>query len=67
MLNYYCLTVAWIEARDHIILEANTMVNLGFTRTRGDRSERSRAYAYTEGGSATEGNYNHTCLYTVPQ
>ena len=47
--------MAWIEARDHIILEDDIVVNLGFNRTYGDRSERSRAYAYTEGGSATEG------------
>ena len=49
------LTVAWVVAQDHIVLENVGTVDLNFAITRGDRSQRSRAFAYTEGGSATAG------------
>ena len=49
------LTVAWIVAQDQVILEGDTTVDLGFRITRGDRSRRTRAFVYTEGGSAVPG------------
>ena len=51
-------TVAWVVAQDLTILEANTTVNLDFRISRGDRSVRTRAFAYTGGESATEGTNN---------
>ena len=51
-------TVAWVVAQDLTVLEANTTVNLDFRITRGDRSVRTRAFAYTRGKSATAGTYN---------
>ena len=50
--------MAWVVAQDLIILEENTTVNLDFRITRGDRSVRTRAFAYTKGKSATAGIYN---------
>ena len=49
------LTVAWVVGEDLTILENNTTVTVPFSITRGDRSVRTRAFAYTEGGSATPG------------
>ena len=49
------LTVAWVVGEDITILEADTTITVSFSITRGDRSQRTRAYAYTEGGSATAG------------
>ena len=51
-------TVAWVVAQDLIISEENTTVNLDFRITRGDRSVRTRAFAYTKEKSATAGTYN---------
>ena len=48
--------MAWIEAQDSTILENNTTVDLGFRITCGDQSLRTRAFAYTQGGFATEGD-----------
>ena len=54
------LTVAWVVGEDLTILEADTTITVGFLIVRGDRSESTRAFAYTEGGSATPGElYMH--------
>ena len=47
--------MAWVLGEDLTILEADTTITVGFTIVRGDRSQRTRAFAYTEGGSATAG------------
>ena len=49
------LTVAWVVGEDITIKEAATNITVNFRITRGDRSERTGAFAYTEGGSATAG------------
>ena len=49
------LTVAWVVGEDITIKEAATNITVNFKITRGDRSQRTRAFAYTEGGSATPG------------
>ena len=64
-LNYHCLphfTVAWVVGEDLVILEVTTTLTMAFSITRGDRSERTRAFAYTEGGSATAGELCNICM-----
>ena len=54
--------MALVVGEDLVILEATTAVTVSFSITRGDRSERTRAFAYTEGGSATAGELCNTCM-----
>ena len=64
-LNYHCLphfTVAWVVGVDLVIHESSRSLTVAFSITRGDRSERTRAFAYTEGGSATAGEPCNTCM-----
>ena len=56
--------MAWVVAQDRIVLEDNIAVDLGFRITQGDRSERTRAFAYTEGGSATPGDLSLLASYS---
>ena len=48
--------MAWVVCEDLVILESTRSLTVAFSITRGDRSERTRAFAYTEGGSATAGD-----------
>ena len=54
--------MAWVLAQNHTVLEDDKTVDLGFRIVRGDRSQRTRAFAYTEGGSATAGELCNTCM-----
>ncbi len=48
--------MAWIRAVDQVVVESNVVVDLMFSITRGDQSERSRAFASLRSSStATEG------------
>ncbi len=40
---------------DRVVVESNVMIDLMFSITRGDQSERSRAYASLDSLTATEG------------
>ncbi|XP_064387502.1 uncharacterized protein LOC135335845 isoform X3 [Halichondria panicea] len=48
--------LAWIRAVDQVVLETVGTVDLMFSITRGDQSERSRAFAETQDLSAIEGS-----------
>ena len=63
MIVSLLLTVAWIIAKNTTILEASITVDLGFRISRGDQSVRTRAFAYTDGGSATPGELSQSCMY----
>ncbi len=48
--------MAWIRAVDRVVVESSvTIVDLMFSITRGDRSERSRAFASLQSLTAEEG------------
>lgn len=49
--------MAQIQSQDHVVLESDGAVDLGFVRNRGDLSIRSRAFAYTRDVSTTAGEY----------
>ncbi len=47
--------MAWIQAVDRVVVESNVEIDLMFSITRGDQSERSRAFASLESLTAREG------------
>ncbi len=46
---------------DQVIVESNVMIDLMFSITRGDQSERSRAFADTRDLTAMDGIYHILC------
>ena len=51
--------VAWIQAdlKSFVALESNGLAVSMFQRVRGDQSQKTRVFAYTQDHTATAGNY----------
>ena len=54
--------VPWIEARDVVVKESVGVVDLEFLITRGDNSDRTRAFAATISSTAVAGMCMYVCF-----